>query len=505
MTYFESSEEGEKLLINNLKKLSTENFYLVLASHTAVSSEIQELCDYYFYQKKNVVDNRKYSHGVAESNLIEFSLKHLKNVGIDWTYKMTYDVEISDINRFYEWQNNFRWNFVSCNWGDNIICTNSFFSNIDFILENITFYNSIESMFAVNTVLENCWERDIRTKNLISQTFAYENKQVFFGDNKIDILAYNYDNIGFDYNPNDFKFYISNNSLDTNRINFKIFDYYTDLCVFKADDFNFDRGITYWMVPPFFDSLRESKNGFYLEVYYDGKVIRKNVSIRNFDYKHPLSNKFKIYKSENLDNNFGYLSEIEQILSHFNIDLNSISNFIDIGCNCGILSVPFILEDKKVYLIDGDSRMINLLNKNFSFNKNIKIIDKAIYSYNGQIEFLESKFDSKISMISSDDDSNFTKKTIDCITPNELLINYVDEEIVDLIKIDIEGSEYELFRTFDDDILKRVKSFLIEYHINENYRVMNIIEKLTTNGFKFKFKEDGYPIENQSGLIYAWK
>ena len=40
--------------------------------------DIQEMCDFYFYQQKNIVDNRKYSHGVAESNLMEISLNHLK-------------------------------------------------------------------------------------------------------------------------------------------------------------------------------------------------------------------------------------------------------------------------------------------------------------------------------------------------------------------------------------------------------------------------------------------
>ena len=44
-------------------------------------------------------------------------------------------------------------------------------------------------MFSNNTVLENCWEKNLRDKNVLDQTFAYENKQVFFGDNKIEIRA----------------------------------------------------------------------------------------------------------------------------------------------------------------------------------------------------------------------------------------------------------------------------------------------------------------------------
>ena len=173
ITYFHTSSEGLDLLIDNLKVLSSENYYLVLASHSPLDKNIQEMCDYYFYQQKNIVDDRKYSHGVAESNLIEISLKHLKDQGIDWTYKATYDVIINDVVRFRDWINGYNYKFVSCNWGSNVICTNSFFANIDFLFENIDFYKTVEHMFSNNTVLENCWEKNLRDKNVLDQTFAY--------------------------------------------------------------------------------------------------------------------------------------------------------------------------------------------------------------------------------------------------------------------------------------------------------------------------------------------
>ena len=195
ITYFHTSSESLRLLIENLTILSKENYYLVLASHSPLDKDIQEMCDFYFYQQKNIVDNRKYSHGVAESNLMEISLNHLKEHGIDWTIKMTYDVLIKDVMRFQDWINDYKYNFVSCNWGSNVICTNSFFANINFLFENIDFYKTIDEMFVNNTVLENCWEKNLRDKDVLDQTFSYENKQVFFGDNKIDQLFYDYNNI----------------------------------------------------------------------------------------------------------------------------------------------------------------------------------------------------------------------------------------------------------------------------------------------------------------------
>jgi len=317
-------------------------------------------------------------------------------------------------------------------------------------------------MFSVNTVLENCWEYNIRNRGVVEQTFAYENKQVFFGDNKIDKIGYDYNNIGFDYNFDDFKFYITNNCLETNKINFKIFDYYTDLCVLNVEDFGFDKGVTYWMVPPFYKSLTNCKNGFYLEVYFLDKIIRKNIFVKDFDSKHPMSNKFKNIKSHEV--NFNELCDSESIYKEFEINLDEIETYLDMVTKNGIRSTPFIERNKKVTLVTND-KYIDSINSNFSFTNKIKVVNS--------VNHLE-------------------------------LISNLNEKI-DLVRIDIYGSEYDLFENMESNTLNNFHKFIIDFKNNKDFRIMNIIEKLTTNGFKFKFKEDGYPIENQSGLIYAWK
>jgi FkbM family methyltransferase len=155
-----------------------------------------------------------------------------------------------------------------------------------------------------------------------------------------------------------------------------------------------------------------------------------------------------------------------------------------------------------------------LLENNHSINKNVSIIHKAIYSYDGEIEFWEQP---GISVVSSIDytsvigTSDRIKKVIECITPNTLINNYIKEESIDLLKIDIEGAEYEVFKSFDDESMNKIKRFLIEFHLNEDYRVMEIIEKLAINGFKYKFDkwnkldDSDFIPQNKMGVIYAWK
>jgi FkbM family methyltransferase len=514
ITYFHNSDEGLNLLKENLKILSREDWYLVLASHSPLDVEVQKMADFYFFQSKNVVDDRKYSHGVAESNLIEISLKHLRDIGVSWTYKASYDIEINDISQFKKWIIPNK-KFVSCIWGNNILCTNSFFANIDFILQNINFYRTVDEMFVVNNVLENCWEHDIKTKNLTNELFSFENKEVFYGVNKIDKLFYDYNQIQFWYSPEELKFYIKNTSDRITNAHIRIFDYWTDLCIYLNRDFSLIKDITFWVSPPFNNNLKFSKNGFYLEVYLEDRTIVKNVLIKDFDWKHSFSKKFKLIKNTEVKfNEFSDFNDLN-IYKNFGIDVNDLSNYVDIGANYGMASFALIGEGIKTYMVEADPNNVEKLKKMWSNNSSIKIIDLAITSNEGTIDFWVTEgIGSVVSSIYHDDangnSENRKKITVQSISPNTLIEKWIEEDTIDLMKIDIEGAEYDLFESITDENLCKIKRIILEFHLNENYRVMNIIKKLTINGFRFKLSKwssgcGDYIVENKMGVIYAWK
>ena len=510
ITYFHNSNEGLELLKENLRILSRENYYLVLASHSPLDVDLQKMCDYYFYQSKNIIDDRKYSHGVAESNLIEISLNHLKQQSIDWTYKVTYDIDILDVSEFKKWRVD-NCQFVSCKWGDNVICTNSFYSNVSFLLDNITFYRTIDEMFAVNNVLENCWEHDFRTKNLLSKTYAFPDKQTFYGVNKIDKLFYDYNQVEFWFVPEESKFYIKS-SLDKS-VHLRIFDYYTDLCIYLNKDFSLSKDGIFWIIPPFSGNLSKMKNGFYIEIYLEDKTIVKNILVKDFDYKHPLSKKFKLIKETEVK--FNEFSDFDDLsmYSVFDFDISKITNFVDVGSCYGMASVSFIERDIKTYLIEADVDNVKILKRMWDKNSNIKVVDKAIAKYDGTVDFwitpgMGSVVSSLYEIDANGNSIERTKITVPSITPNTLIEEYIDEDLIDLMKVDIEGAEYDFFETISDDNLKKIKRLIIEFHNNDGKKVMNIITKLTKNNFKFKLSKwtvecGDYIIENKMGIIYA--
>lgn len=510
VTYYRSSEKSEEFLNNLIDVISRENYYLILATHTPVSESIQSKCDFYIYQHLNVIDDRKYSHGVAENNLIHLSLLHLQSQGIEETFKVSYDVIINDVSHFNKWRIK-PYNFVTCKWGEYNISTNSFFGKTSWLLKNITFYKTIEEMFSKSNILESCWQQDIVNKGLMGEVYSFPDKKSFFGDlNKIDSLFYEYDNINFWYDSDKNLFYISNNGSDYDE-ELRIFDYYTDVCIYQSPKFNHPKGITMWISPPVAENVKKSKNGFYLEIYHPNGVIRKNHLIKDFDLKDPLHKKFRTFKRTEVKfNEYSDFNELE-MYNNLNIDLDSITNFVDVGSCFGFASMPFIRRGIKTYMIDADVTNVKILNDNYGHDSRIKVIGKAVCDVDGTVDFYHQQDVSVVSSLYNDnvngDGQNRTKVTVPAMTPNTLL-SEIDEEEIDLMKIDIEGAEYTFFETISDDNLSKIKKIIIEFHNNDNFEVVKIITKLAKNNFSYKLFNwghftDSYIIGNKMGIIYA--
>ena len=88
------------------------------------------------------------------------------------------------------------------------------------------------------------------------------------------------------------------------------------------------------------------------------------------------------------------------------------------------------------------------------------------------------------------------------------LNDYIKEKNItkiDYLKIDIEGSEYDLFETLDENFLcNNVKKMAIEYHSNSDNRIAKILNKLKKLGFTYQFEfQNG--ASQELGMLYAWK
>jgi len=134
-------------------------------------------------------------------------------------------------------------------------------------------------------------------------------------------------------------------------------------------------------------------------------------------------------------------------------------------------------------MVEPDRICFEKLKKEYSNNSKITLIDKAISSYNGHIEFYSSNGDAvgttnleHVELWSPA--VNFNKIIVETLSMSDFLLNYGDN--VDFLNIDVESTNIELFNLIPDYFFEKLKLLCIEHNNEENY----ILEKLSKFGFK---------------------
>lgn len=154
-------------------------------------------------------------------------------------------------------------------------------------------------------------------------------------------------------------------------------------------------------------------------------------------------------------------------------DINTI---YDCGSFIGgsIIKFSKLFPSARIYGYEPNEENFLLLKKNTDFIKNVKINNLAISNAVKQDQLYGSK-KGVCSYTLIKDDNNHLIQNIECSTiENEMMKN--NNQIIDLIKIDIEGSEYQIFE--NEKILNFLKIIVIEMHKNDDkdYLIKKILK-----------------------------
>lgn len=176
---------------------------------------------------------------------------------------------------------------------------------------------------------------------------------------------------------------------------------------------------------------------------------------------------------------------------------------IDLGAHIGLFSIAVSDKVKKVISVEPDLENYEILNTNIDKNniKNIKTLNKAAWKDDGTIKFYKSmitpaRHSAYINNIFNDNNNQSLETTIYTISL-ETLFTENNIEFCKLLKMDIEGSEYEVLLNCPKHILKKIGILLIDYHspIN-NYSINNLIDFFknlnfsVTKGNEFEMEKD---------------
>lgn len=156
----------------------------------------------------------------------------------------------------------------------------------------------------------------------------------------------------------------------------------------------------------------------------------------------------------------------------------------DCGANIGISCLYFSKNypTAKVKAFEADPNIAKILKQNLNINHidSVELIKKAVWINNGEIE---------ISLEGSDGASIYSKTNVvkvECVRLKDLLES---EDRVDLLKIDIEGAEYEVILDCQYS-LKNVNNIFIEFHsfTNSPQKLSEILSILEKNNFRYFIK-----------------
>lgn len=154
-----------------------------------------------------------------------------------------------------------------------------------------------------------------------------------------------------------------------------------------------------------------------------------------------------------------------------------------------------------VYIFEPNKRCYDILVEKYN-DENIKIINKAVFIYDGEINFYIPKNDEY--SVGSTIHKNFHNSVVDNLYDEYVVVESVNlskfiDKIIDkeiYLKLDVEGSEYDIIEMMiNDETINKIEKVFVEFHneyasteLNEKYnldnRKNNIIEYFNSNNIK---------------------
>lgn len=237
----------------------------------------------------------------------------------------------------------------------------------------------------------------------------------------------------------------------------------------------------------------------------DGKKFILNIEDLGLSYD-LLFNKIKI--REEFATNF-LLSYLPNMLCNKNHE----TTFLDIGANIGYYSI--LLSDffDKIIAIEPVKENIDILTSNIKINdldNKVNVIKSAVGSTPGEGYIIQGEFKNLLT-ISEDPPRNDADKVK--IYKIDDILHKFNVNDVSLVKMDVEGFEYEIIKSnmdFFEEYLPEVLFIEIHFDIISEHKTNYIFKKLNELGYSIKkafveVKDYDYKVYRKNIFLYIYK
>ena len=240
--------------------------------------------------------------------------------------------------------------------------------------------------------------------------------------------------------------------------------------------------------------------GLLVEFYQNGVLLDS----KTFRIKPAAFNKYQsILKNDTQPTYMNYTEFFVDKIYDKYLHGKTFNTVVDVGANIGLWTeyIKHTAKCQKVYSIEPNKDALKIL-KN-SFGDEVVVIEKAMSNKDGQLEFFVDSKNSIVSSVANVNGSDTSYK-VDATSFKSFVTKYNIQKI-DLMKVDIETGEYDLFASMDDSDLSMIDNILMEYHIigGRTYEkdATLILNQLKTAGFNCTTQS----LHAQGGFIFATK
>ena len=140
---------------------------------------------------------------------------------------------------------------------------------------------------------------------------------------------------------------------------------------------------------------------------------------------------------------------------------HSIQVIIDAGANIGDETVRFryFYPQAKIIAVEVESNNFRILQSNLKYDSDVICINSGLWWRSAKLEVIQSDHNEGFSVIEIPDFSS--NPGISALSINDI-INLYDITNIDILKLDIEGTEFELFSHGTHNWIDVVSAFIIE-------------------------------------------
>jgi len=214
-----------------------------------------------------------------------------------------------------------------------------------------------------------------------------------------------------------------------------------------------------------------------------------NIKLPNIKYKFRLRNTFADIQTFNqifLENSY-------------EIEFKEPKIIIDGGANIGLFAILMTnhFPNAKIICIEPDIENFELLKQNVLSYENIFCENSGLWDKKTKLKIYDKFNLGKWGMIVEEDPENGTTPAISL----DFLIEKYNISEIDILKLDIETSEKQLFSNNYQNWLSKTKTFVVEFHD----RLENGCFKVFINAINDVFFDYDYAVSGENTIIYNTK